>query len=129
MTEQNTDTEINTSIKTKDLQIFSMMQAFSSAGYQLMRTDKGGLVFFCERAHRGKNLLALEGAIRIYNNYELSKRFFDAYALEQFQAAKVVKRIKLQYSKKTKQIIHQNDMVKFVKPEYEEMFLYLDEEV
>lgn len=126
MTDQDTDTEINTTINTKDLQIFSMMQAFGAAGYQLMRTNHGGLVFFCERA-KGKNLLSVEAAIRIYNHHQLATRFFDSYAHAQFSAAKVVKNLKMQYSKKTKQIIIQNNMVKFVKPEYEDMFLYLEE--
>lgn len=125
MTEQNTNAEITDTIDTKDLQIFSMMQAFGAAGYQLMRTNHGGLVFFCERA-KGKNLLKLEAAIRIYNHHQLALQFLDSYAHAQFSAAKVVKNLKMQYSKKTKQLIIQNNMVKFVKPEYEDMFLYLN---
>ena len=115
-------------IDTKDLQMFSLMQAFSACGYSLMRTHRNGLVFLNpDRQKQGDALISMERAIRIYNDVRLASQTFDLYSIEQFKAAKVVKRCKLQYSKSNKTVINQNSMVKFVKPEYEQMFLIVEQ--
>lgn len=89
---------------TADLQLFSLMQAMNSLGFDLMRTNKGGLVFFNpSRACKGANLFSVGRAIALHNNLTHMNNFgYDSYFVNQFLAAKVVKRVKLQYSKKTK---------------------------
>lgn len=94
-------------INTQDLQLFSLMQAMNTLGFELMRTNKGGFVFFNpSRSCNGNNLISMNNAITMYNKLSKTDSYgYDAYYVNQFLAAKVVQHVKFQYSKKKKQLM------------------------
>lgn len=117
-------------IETEYLQLFSLMQSFNAIGFSLMRTNRGGMCFVNTNPHRkGRDLISVYNAINMYNNVILLRDVgFDAYEVEQFKAARVVKKCKLQYCKRKKKVKTLNNMVAFVQPAYEALFLHIEEE-
>ena len=134
-------------LPTIELQKFSLQQFMSGLGYTLYRTNKGGYVFVSNGDeastyfNKDKMLINYNSAVRLHNAewnvlpdgvaYTESAGFLfksDAYFLMQALAKKVVEKVKLQYSKKRKQIILLNPLVKFEYPAYESMFLIEIEE-
>lgn len=91
---------------TRDLQLFSVIQAMNVLGYQLMRTDKGGKVFYNpSKSKTGNALICMRRAFMLHNNLDIhNQNKYDTYTMNQFLAAKVVHTVKLQYSKRSKQI-------------------------
>ena len=118
---------MNEVIPTTELQQFSLMQAMSSLGYQLMRNPHGRHAFVNFNNMRiGKGVIAVSTAINLYNNTQQLNYFLgcDKYEVNQFRAAKIVSQIKLQYSSKKKGFINTSShYVKFVDPAYENLFL------
>jgi hypothetical protein len=113
---------------TRDLQLFSVIQAMATLGYQLMLTERGGKVFYNQSKRKtGDSLISIKRAINMHNSTQDSHGHdHDLYALKQFFAAKVVHKVKLQYSKKNKTIYVNGsksaNYVLFVEPEYSELF-------
>lgn len=91
---------------TRDLQLFSVIQAMNVLGYQLMCTEKGGKVFYNpSKSKTGDALICMRRAIMLHNCIDIHNRHnHDTYTVNQFLAAKVVHNVKLQYSKRSKQI-------------------------
>lgn len=92
---------------TRDLQLFSVIQAMGVLGYQLMNTNKGGKIFFNPaKSKTGDALICMRRAIMLHNCIDVhyNQHHYDAYTVNQFLAAKVVHNVKLQYSKRKKQI-------------------------
>lgn len=118
---------MNEVITTTELQQFSLMQAMSSLGYQLMRNPQGRHAFVNFNNMRiGKGIIAVSTAIGLHNNYTLLSHFLnsDKYEINQFRAAKIVSQVKLQYSSKKKGFVNTaSQYVKFVDPAYEHIFL------
>ncbi len=114
-------------INTTELQQFSLMQAMSTLGYQLMRNPQGRHAFVNFNNMRfGKGVIAVSTAISLYNNYKELGVFLNAdkYEINQFNAAKIVRQVKLQYSSKKKAFVNTaSSYVKFVDPVYENLFL------
>lgn len=110
--------------ETYDLQLFSLMQCMSAIGYKLMRTERGGYVFMSTlNINKEEMLMSFNRAVRLYNNGIQDK--YDLYFQKQFEAAKIVKEIKIQYSKKQKRAFLQSvnsSLVKVVEPEYKRIF-------
>jgi hypothetical protein len=124
MTTENTEFKPT---PTRDMQLFSLMQAMYAVGYQLMRTNNKGYVFLnASRQRNGDMLISVQNAVHLHNNPEEYNGKFDAYELNQLKAARVVVKCKLQYNKKTKSIYATGDLVRFVEPSYEDLFLGLE---
>lgn len=99
--------EIQYEVKdSRDLQLFSLMQAMGALGYQLMRTNRQGYVFYNPiHAKYGKSLMSVQNAMRLHNTLDhYTNMGYDAYTINQFLSAKVVHNVKLQYCKKKKLI-------------------------
>jgi hypothetical protein len=113
---------------TRDLQLFSVIQAMSVLGYQLMMTDKGGKVFYNPSlTKKGLALMSMQRAFMLHNCIDrLDTYGFDFYTINQFLAAKVVHNVKLQYSKTKKSVYvnggHTANYVAFVDYSYPELF-------
>lgn len=119
---------------TKDLQLFSLMQAMNTIGYMLYRTNKGGLVFVSNLPiNSARSCLSVGKAIHLYNHSTdilynpLKNMGFDSYFCSQFEAAKVVKKLGIQYSKR-KKLVKVNgpefkNYVRFVHEDYFDLFL------
>lgn len=113
---------------TRDLQLFSLMQALATTGYQLMRTEKGGYVFYNpNRTRFGDSLMSMQSAIKVHNCMShVDSGGADPYTVNQFLAAKVVHSVKLQYCKRTKKLIvnggENAHLVAFTDEAYPELF-------
>lgn len=118
---------------TTELQQFSLMQAMSTLGYQLMRNPQGRHAFVnFNNMRTGKGVIAVSTAINLYNNYKNLGEFLNAdkYEINQFNAAKIVCQVKLQYSSKKKGFVNTaSQYVKFKDPAYEHLFLVDKEDV
>lgn len=113
---------------TKDLQLFSVIQAMGTLGYQLMRTERNGYIFYNPTLTKfGKSLMSMQRAIMLHNCISpTSTHGCDAYTVNMFLAAKVVHNVKLQYWKRKKRIsvngAKSAHLVAFVDPAYAELF-------
>lgn len=131
----------NEVINTTDLQQFSVQQFMSKLGYTLYRTQHGGLVFLYNYAGKHEyRMIGMNTAISLHNSgwdKVDGKATFksaspsiditaDAYTVVQAVSAKVVEKVKLQYSCKKKTLVcgdKSNHFVKFALPEYEFLFI------
>jgi hypothetical protein len=113
---------------TRDLQLFSVTQAMATLGYHLMVTNRGGKVFYNPYKRKtGDALVSIRRAIFMHNSpQEILEHDYDIYSVKQFVSAKVVRKAKLQYSKKKKTIyvngVDSAHYVLFLEPEYSELF-------
>ena len=113
---------------TRDLQLFSVIQAMGVLGYQLMRTDKGGKIFYNpSKSKSGDALICMRRAVMLHNCIDhIYPHGCDSYTVNQFLAAKVVHNVKLQYSKRSKQVYvnggENANYVAFTDPSYPQLF-------
>jgi len=113
---------------TKDIQLFSVIQAMGVLGYQLMRTSKGGKIFYnASKSKSGDALVCMRRAIMLHNCIDpIYPHGYDSYTVNQFLAAKVVHNVKLQYSKRSKQVYvnggENANYVAFTDPSYPHLF-------
>lgn len=123
---------------TIELQKFSVQQFMKRIGYTLYRTEKGGLVFVNDSPFRTEfRVIGMNTAIALHNSgwetlnchcrsYRKPEIVTDLYTLVQAVNAKVVDKVKIQYSGKKKEVVASNQsdhLVTFVIPEYEQLFL------
>lgn len=137
------DTTTVANIDTLELQQFSVQQFMQRLGYVLCRTDRQGLVFVLNDPRPAeRRLVSYNTAIRLHNSElqfvgdgtqvksadPLQDTVIDTYIATQALAAKVVQKVKIQYSKKNKMIVLPNEsdkLVKFTNPVYATTFLGL----
>jgi hypothetical protein len=123
---------------TIELQKFSVQQFMKRLGYTLYSTERGGLVFVSDSPFPTEfRVVGMNTAISLHNSgwdtlngYCRANRkenfITDLYTLVQAVNAKVVDKVKIQYSGKKKQILASNQsdhIVTFVVAEYEQLFL------
>lgn len=124
-------------VDTKDLQMYSLKAFMDALGYMWSGDgrvcfDSGCYFESFTRKNRARSTVSFETAVRLYNgyyydNHDLSKSRspfdFDAYSWKKAQAAKILKSVKLQLTKKTGAIKASSNIVSFVSPIYYQMFI------
>lgn len=122
---------------TKMLQLQSLYAFAEALGYYVSESAEGGENFYsCSLQNKHRSTVSFKTMIDLYNNKYLEshgKTFnppfeVDPYTFNKAQSAKIVWQLKLQYSKKKRQIICQSDIVCFVDERYVDMFLENNDE-
>ena len=122
-------------VDTKSLQLFALGEFMSALKY-VKRTWADGHVTF-ESSHiknRGRKTISFKKSVDLYNNNSIKCIFgkppivlslwsFDDYTVTKAKAARPLKSIKLQFCKKTHQIIVQDHRVQFTLESYARLFL------
>jgi hypothetical protein len=117
---------------TFTLQMKSLCEFAKQLGYYLSSCQVTGVEYFYsslpENKHR--STVAFNTMVKLHNGYidwhggNLREPFsVDAYTFTRAVASRIIERCKLQYSKKKKRIVCQEELVMFVKPQYEHLFL------
>lgn len=122
-------------VDTRKLQIFSLRQVMKAFHYELVEY-KGHPSRFesTHRSNKGRNVIGWQKAISLYNGdsvkcvfgrppNRLSLWSFTDYQVAQAKAARVIKKLKLQYCRQTQQVIVQDHRVEFISPSYKQLFL------
>lgn len=122
-------------VDTRKLQIFSLCQVMKAFHYELVEY-KGHASRFesTHRSNKGRNVISWSKAISLYNGDSVKCVFgrppsrltlwsFTDYQVTQAKAARVIKKIKLQFCRQTRQVIVQDHRVEFITPSYKALFL------
>lgn len=122
-------------IDTRKLQIFSLCQVMAAFHYELVEY-KGHASRFesTHRSNKGRNVISWQKAISLYNGDSVKCVFgrppsrltlwsFTDYQVAQAKAARVIKKLKLQYCRQTRQVIVQDHRIEFITPSYKTLFL------
>jgi len=120
---------------TKKLQLFALGEFMSALKY-VKRTWASGHVTFESNHLRNKSrkTISFKKAVDLYNNNSIKCIFgkppstlslwsFDDYTVAKAKASRPLKAIKLQFCKKTHQIIVQDHRVQFTLESYSKLFL------
>jgi len=122
-------------LDTKKLQLFALDEFMSALKYQRIGWANGHVTYQSEhRKNRGREVISFKKATDLYNGnsvkcifgkppISLSLWSFDDYTVAKAKAARPLKGIKLQFCKKTRQIIVQDHRVQFVLEIYSRLFL------
>lgn len=122
-------------LDTKKLQLFALDEFMSALKYTRINWANGHVTY--ESGHyknRGREVLSFKKAADLYNNNSVKCIFgkpprnlslwsFDDYTVAKAKAARPLKSIKLQFCKKTHQIIVQDHRVQFTLESYSKLFL------
>jgi len=119
---------------TKDIQLESLDNFMEALGYGREWSFQEGdeSYFSLWGGNKHCKILSFNTAVKLHNGFytEWHQKYFNPpfdtiniYEYNKAQYAKIVKVVKLQYSKKKKEIKVQSDIVTFVKPEYYDLFL------
>lgn len=123
---------------TFTLQMKSLCEFARSLGYYLSSCQVSGVEYFYsslpENKHR--STVAFNTMVKLHNGYYIDwhgDKFrnpfsVDAYTFIRAISSRIIERCKLQYSKKKKRIVCQEQLVMFVRPQYEYLFLEQDDE-
>lgn len=122
-------------IDTKSLQLFALDEFMSALKYKKLQWASGHITFESGNPkNKGRQTLSFKKAVDLYNNnsvkcifgkppISLSLWSFDDYTVSKAKAARPLKSIKLQFCKKTHQIIVQDHRVQFTMDSYSKLFL------
>ena len=122
-------------IDTKNLQFFSLCQVMKALNYEYVEYRSCASRFESKHhSNKGREVLSISSCIKLYNGNsakcvfgrppsKLSIWCFSDYVIAQAKAARIVKQIKLQYCRQTKQLIVQDHRVQFILPSYKQLFL------
>lgn len=122
---------------TRNLQIYSLKQVMKALGYEYdvgYRTNSTPHFYSADYSNKGRNWISIKTAINIYNGHSVKCVFgrppevltiwsFNDYQIAQAKAARITKSVKLQWCRKTKQIVCQDHRVQFVLSSYSNLFL------
>jgi len=122
-------------IDTKKLQLFALDEFMSALKYQRINWANGHVTYeSISRKNRGRSVISFKKACDLYNNNSVKCVFgkppstlslwsFDDYTVAKAKAARPLKSIKLQFCKKTHQIIVQDHRLQFTLESYSKIFL------
>lgn len=122
-------------IDTRKLQFFSLCQVMKALNYEYVEYRSCASRFESKHhSNKGREVLSISSCIKLYNGDTVKCVFgrppskltiwsFSDYAVAQAKAARIVKQIKLQFCRQTKQIIVQDHRVQFITPSYKTLFL------
>lgn len=122
-------------LETKKLQLFALDEFMHALKYQRINWANGHITYESgNRKNRGREVISFKSAVGLYNNNSVKCIFgkppttlslwsFDDYTVAKAKAARPLRNIKLQYCKKTHQIIVQDHRVQFVLESYSKLFL------
>ncbi len=124
-------------IDTQKLQVFALKEFMLQLGYEIMKSSVNGNWHFHSNqySNRGRSKISVGHAISLYNGnsvrcvfgrppHKLSIFSFDDYSIAKAKAARILKSIKLQYCRQTKQILCQDHRVQFIVESYSRLFLH-----
>lgn len=122
-------------IDTRKLQIFSLCQVMRAFHYELVEYQGHPSRFeSTHRSNKGRKVISWQKAISLYNGdtakcvfgrppSKLTLWSFTDYQVAQAKAARIVKKIKLQFCHQTNQVIVQDHRVEFILFSYSRLFL------
>ncbi len=122
-------------LDTKKLQLFALDEFMSALKYERIKWAYGPITYESwHRKNKGRNIISFKSAVGLYNNNSVKCLFgkppatlslwsFDDYTVAKAKAARPLKSIKLQFCKKTHQIIVQDHRVQFTCSSYKNLFL------
>lgn len=122
-------------VDTKALQFFSLCQVMKALHYEYVEYRSCASRFESKHhSNKGREVLSISSCIKLYNGNsakcvfgrppsKLSIWSFSDYAVAQAKAARIVKQVKLQYCRQTKQLMVQDHRVQFVLSSYKQLFL------
>lgn len=122
-------------IDTKKLQFFSLCQMMKALHYEYVEYIARASRFeSSHHSNKGREVISISKAIKLYNGgtakcvfgrppSKLSIWSFSDYVVAQAKAARIVKQVKLQFCRQTKQLIVQDHRVSFILPSYKQLFL------
>lgn len=123
-------------LDTRQLQIHSLKAMMKALGYEYEESFIISHPYFYsyEYSNKGRNYISIKTAIDLYNDRsvkcvfgkppaQLSIWSFDDYSIAKAKAARILKSVKLQYCRQTKQIICQDHRVQFCLESYSRLFL------
>lgn len=122
-------------VDTRKLQIFSLCQVMAAFHYELVEYKAHASRFESKhRSNKGRNVISWSKAISLYNGDSVKCVFggapsrltlwsFTDYQVTRAKAARVVKKVKLQFCRQTRQVIVQDHRIEFITPSYKELFL------
>jgi hypothetical protein len=122
-------------LDTKKLQLFALDEFMYALKYQRINWANGHVTYESgNRKNRGRAVISFKKAVDLYNNNSIKCVFgkppanlslwsFDDYTVAKAKAARPLKSIKLQFCKKTHQIIVQDHRVHFTLESYSKLFL------
>ena len=122
-------------IDTKNLQFFSLCQVMAALHYEYVEYRSCASRFESKHhSNKGREVLSISSGIKLYNGNSAKCVFgrppsklniwcFSDYAIAQAKAARIVKQVKLQYCRQTKQLIVQDHRVQFILSSYKNLFL------
>lgn len=123
-------------VDTRKLQIFSLCQVMKAFHYELVEyTGHPSRFESTHRSNKGRNVISWQKAISLYNGdtakcvfgrppSKLSLWSFTDYQVAQAKAARITKKVKLQWCQQTNQIIVQDHRVEFIMYSYSRLFLH-----
>lgn len=123
-------------IDTRKLQLFCLKEFMQALGYTYVEYASDGSRFESVKPYnnKGRSVIGVSKAINLYNNNsvkcifgkppaQLSIWSFDDYRVAKAKASRILRAIKLQYCKQTKQILVQDHRVVFTLESYKNLFL------
>lgn len=123
-------------VDTRQLQIYALKQMMSALGYDLMKSSVEGNWHFHSNSYsnKGREKVSIRKAIKLYNGETARCVFgrppehltiwsFDDFSVAKAKASRILKSVKLQYCRQTKQIICQDHRVQFILHSYKALFL------
>lgn len=122
-------------VDTRKLQIFSLCQVMRAFHYELVEYQGHPSRFeSTHRSNKGRKVVSWQKAISLYNGdtakcvfgrppSKLTLWSFTDYQVAQAKAARIVKKIKLQFCNQTRQVIVQDHRVEFILQSYSRLFL------
>lgn len=123
-------------LDTRKLQIHALTQMMTALGYDLMKSSVEGNWHFHSNyySNKGREKISVRTAVKLYNGDTAKCVFgrppeyltiwsFDDFSVAKAKASRILKSIKLQYCRQTKQIICQDHRIQFVIPSYKKLFL------
>lgn len=123
-------------IDTRKLQIYALEQMMSALGYGLMKSSVEGNWYFHSNkySNKGREKISIRTAIKLFNGdtarcvfgrppQHLTIWAFDDFSIAKAKASRILRSLKIQYCRQTKQIIVQDHRVQFITPSYKALFL------
>jgi hypothetical protein len=122
-------------VDTKKLQFFSLCQVMKALHYNYVEYRSSPSRFESKHhSNKGREVISVTNAIRLHNGDNIKCVFgrppskltilsFNDYTIANAKAARVVKKVKLQFCRQTNQLICQDHRVQFVYGSYSSLFL------
>ena len=118
---------------TEHLQMQSLVEFMQALGYYLQDDFSTNAEYFYShlQSNKGHNNISVRTEINLHNGGLIDnhgKQFrepfvFDEYRMTRAQASKIVRVVKMQYSKKHNRFVVQSHKVQFVRPSYYHIFM------